>query len=133
ALAARRQGFGAAAGAPVARRAFALATLARVALGATAAIRALTLARGPKGRVAWLMLTASGGLLVASSASISQAMARLDHRALLLILDAAHQLAAAIWVGGLIHLLATMSPSPSTPALARRFSTVALGSVVTLV
>src|SRR5207247_2861324 len=53
--------------------------------------------------------------------------------ALLLILDAAHQLAAAIWVGGLIHLLATMSPSPSTPALARRFSTVALGSVVTLV
>ena len=133
ALASLLQDFGASVGAPFARTTFALATLARVALGGTTAILALTLARGPKDRVAWLMLTAAAGSLVASSASISHAMARLDHRPLLLILDAAHQLAAAIWVGGLIHLLATMPPSPSTPALARRFSTVALASVAALV
>jgi putative copper resistance protein D len=35
---------------------------------------------------------------------LSHAVARVDNRALLLLLDAAHQLAAAIWIGGLAHL-----------------------------
>jgi putative copper resistance protein D len=143
ALASLLQDFGAAATAPFARTTFALATLARTTLGVTTALLAVSLARAPRGRIAWLALTTAAVLLVGSSAAISHAMARLEHRAMMTAVDIVHQLAAAIWVGGLIHLLATLResdslgrlppPSPSARAVARRFSTLALVSVATLV
>jgi putative copper resistance protein D len=43
-------------------------------------------------------------VLVAASAVLSHAVARVEDRTLLLLLDAAHQIAAAIWIGGLAHL-----------------------------
>jgi putative copper resistance protein D len=109
---------------------FARASCVRVVLALATAALALALARGPAGPLAWAALTAAAGLLVATSASISHAMARLDHRAWLLTFDATHQLAAAVWVGGLVHLV--RAPSLDRTAL-RRFSSLAAASVVVLV
>jgi copper resistance protein D len=91
--------------------------------------------RGDRVSGAWLVL-ASSVALAAGSAGMSHAMGRVDHRPLLLALDALHQLAAAVWVGGLVHLMATAwhrGPSSWSWTMLRRFSTLAFGSVVALV
>jgi putative copper resistance protein D len=143
------QDFGPSIVAAYARTSFALATLARVALGAAVTMLALALVRRPGGRGPWLALGATAVAFVASSASISHAMARLDHRPSLLVLDAVHQMAAAVWVGGLAHLVwhghpglrharasayarAGVSNLLDGPAL-RRFSSIAFASVAVLV
>src|SRR5690349_13320876 len=83
---------------------FALTALARVGLGVVLGVLALRLARGAGRAPAWSALAVGGLVLVAMSAVLSHAVARVESRALLLLLDGAHQLAAAIWVGGLAHL-----------------------------
>lgn len=83
---------------------FAIAALVRVALGITVGLLALHMSRRAVGGVAWHALGAGAVALVATSAILSHAVARMDDRALLLVLDAAHQLAAAVWIGGLAHL-----------------------------
>jgi len=83
---------------------FALAALARVALGVVVGVLALRLARRAAGSIAWLALVTGAFALVAASAVLSHAVARVESRALLLLLDATHQLAAAAWIGGLGHL-----------------------------
>lgn len=118
---------------------FARVALARigVALGTGALAFALTRrARGPR---AWRALAAGATALVAGSAVLSHAMARLDHRALLVGLDAVHQLAAAVWVGGLTHLTMyaawrrRQDEGPRRDAdVVRRFSSIALASVTAL-
>ena len=63
-------------------------------------------------------------------------MARLEARAPLLALDAAHQLGAAVWIGGLIHLVAAAARGPVVPwpaVLLQRFSAMALAAVTLLV
>ena len=57
------------------------------------------------GSLAWHALGAGAVALVAASAVLSHAVARVEGRALLLLLDATHQLAAAVWIGGLAHLV----------------------------
>jgi putative copper resistance protein D len=118
---------------------FARTALVRMALGVTIAVFAVKLARGPAGRGAWLAITAAAFALTASSAALSHAVARVDHRALLMALDAAHQTAAALWVGGLVHLVVAASTgvltrpeSRDVSAVVRRFSTLAFWSVMTL-
>jgi putative copper resistance protein D len=119
-----------------ARTSFGVASAARVALAVITGLLALRLARHHGGRVAWAAFAAAAGLLVASSASISHAMARLDARATLVALDAAHQLAAAVWVGGLVHLgralRAAGALAPDRRAL-QRFSSLAIAAVATLI
>jgi putative copper export protein len=83
---------------------FALTALARVALGVVVGVLALRLARRAAGSIAWLALVTGAFALVAASAVLSHAVARVESRALLLLLDATHQLAAAVWIGGLGHL-----------------------------
>src|SRR5918996_3762630 len=83
---------------------FALTALARVALGVAVGLLALRVARRGAGRGAWRALAAGAFALVAASAVLSHAVARVEDRALLLLLDAAHQVAAAVWIGGLAHL-----------------------------
>src|SRR5581483_9343695 len=100
------------------------------------------------GRLAWLTLAVGAAVLVASSAVLSHAMARVDSRAVLVGLDAAHQVAAAVWVGGLAHLtlyaawrrrhaaaLATWPDAASRASgpLLRRFSSVAFWSMAVIV
>ena len=66
----------------------------------------------------------------------SHAAARLQSRAPLLLLDAAHQVAAMVWVGGLVHLIAAATRRGRRPwpvSLLQRFSNLAVTSVVVLV
>jgi copper resistance protein D len=117
---------------------FARAALTRVLFGGVVAALAYRLTRHAASGIGWTALGMGGVGLVASSAWMSHAMARLDHRAFLLFLDAVHQLAAAVWVGGLVHLVlyASRQPrgvEPVDGGVAARFSSVALWSVAILV
>jgi putative copper resistance protein D len=129
--------------------AFARVALLRGALGVGIAALAWTLGRRPAGPVMWRSLVVGATALVAASAVLSHAVARVDSRGLLLVLDAVHQVAAAVWVGGLAHLvvycvagtrasprprsLALLEDGPPAAAITRRFSRMALVSVATLV
>jgi putative copper resistance protein D len=124
--------------------AFARVAALRTGLGLGVAALALTLARRPAGVLAWRALEVSALALVAASAVLSHAVARVDDRALLLVLDAAHQVAGAVWVGGLAHLVLhtamvragrRLSPDEGDgdrSMIPVRFSRLALLSVVTL-
>jgi copper resistance protein D len=118
---------------------FAWAALLRVALAVVIGALALTLARRAAGPPAWHALGGLALSLVLTSAVLSHAVARVDHRATLLVLDALHQVTAAVWVGGLAHLVlwAARYGGEAPPAdggtLLRRFSDVALASMVTLI
>ena len=129
---------------PIARyfeTAFARVAVLRLVLGLGVAALAWTLARRAAGRMAWHGLAAGAVVLVAASAVLSHAVARVEGRAWLLLLDALHQVAAAVWVGGLAHLVLYASVDPAgTRADASlranvtpRFSRLALVSVGTLV
>ena len=119
--------------------AFARVAIVRTALGLGVAMLALTLAWRPAGRLVWESLGVAAVVLVAASAVLSHAIARVDDRLLLLVLDAVHQVAAAVWVGGLAHLVIhaagtrpLASPGESGGDLAqipRRFSRIAFTSV----
>lgn len=85
---------------------------------------------------AWPALVGGALVLVASATWLSHAAARPGPRALLLALDAVHQLAAGVWIGGLVHLLAAAARrgGEAWPALLlKRFSMFALGAVAVLV
>src|SRR5712664_1138330 len=83
---------------------FALTATARVILALGVAALAWTMTGRAASRTAWSALAVAATLLVASSAVVSHAVARVEWRVPLVALDAAHQVAAALWVGGLAHL-----------------------------
>jgi putative copper resistance protein D len=127
---------------------FARAALARVAWALGVAALAWRMAGRASGPGAWTALSLGATALVASSAVLSHAVARVDGRLALLALDAAHQVAAALWVGGLAHLvlhaawrhrnaaLVAMLPeraAAATGPLVRRFSALAFRSMAALV
>jgi putative copper resistance protein D len=114
---------------------FARVALLRAGLALALAGAAAHLARRPGGRALWATVTALAAALVASSALLSHAAARMEGRSILLALDAVHQGAVAVWVGGLAHLTwlaARGDDEGREPAIARRFSTLALAAVLTL-
>jgi putative copper resistance protein D len=126
---------------------FALTAMARAAWSLGVAALAWTLARRAASRGAWQALALGALALVVSSALLSHAVARPEDRALLVVLDAIHQVAAALWVGGLAHLtlyaawrrrhatvLATLPESAAaTGPLVRRFSTLAFRSMTAII
>jgi copper resistance protein D len=74
-------------------------------------------------------------LLPLVGAGTSHAAARLEHRGVLFGLDALHQFATAVWVGGLFNLVAAAARDGDRPwpeALLRRFSALSLGAVIAL-
>jgi putative copper resistance protein D len=83
---------------------FARTALLRIALGLAVGCLALRLSRREAGPLVWHALSAGALALVATSAVLSHAVARVDDRLMLLLLDAAHQVAATVWIGGLAHL-----------------------------
>ena len=96
---------------------------------------ALVLRRGtsPGARATAVAAAAALALLAPGT---SHAAARVSGRSWLLIIDAVHQVAAWIWIGGLAHLVAVAARggAETWPApLLRRFSTQALVSVGALV
>jgi putative copper resistance protein D len=122
---------------PVARyfeTAFARVATLRAALGIGVAIVASALARRPAGPAMWRTLAGGAVALVAASAALSHAVARVDSRGILLVLDALHQIAAAVWVGGLAHLVLYASRIARDDAsfVTERFSRMAFISVATL-
>jgi putative copper resistance protein D len=110
------------------------ASLVRVvaALGVIAACRFLV--KRPRAGAGWAALTGLALALVGGSAWLSHAAARLESRGVLIGLDALHQIAAAVWVGGLVHLFAATRRAEGTRAssLLRRFSAVAVAAVAIL-
>ena len=94
------------------------------------------LRRRPEAPGWWPALVGLSLVLAASAAWTSHAAARLEHRDLLLALDTVHQLAVAVWVGGLIHLTAVAAGRGERPwpvLLLQRFSTMSFAAVATLV
>src|SRR2546429_548022 len=116
---------------------FALTATARVVLAAAVAALGFTLARRAAPRLPWTALTVTATLLVVSSAVVSHAVARVEWRAPLIALDAAHQVAAALWIGGLAHLglfaIADGRAGVTAPATIRRFSALAFRSMAAIV
>jgi putative copper resistance protein D len=108
------------------------ASALRIVASAGLIVGALALRR-PRLRRAVLLTSALS--LVVAGAFTSHAAARSDHRVPLLTLESLHQLAAAVWIGGLFHLLvaAVGGGRPWPPSLLRRFSAVALTAVAVLI
>lgn len=74
-------------------------------------------------------------VILSSTVATSHAVARLDHRPVLLLATAAHQAATACWIGGLPFLLVSLAAakdSASAYFLCRRFSLLAIVSVCVL-
>jgi putative copper resistance protein D len=114
---------------------------ARVLVALVLIAAALTLRRGAlalpqtapvAGRVA---VVSAAAALVLLAPWTSHAAARVGGRPLLLTLDAIHQVASWIWIGGLAHLVAVAARGAETwpPLALRRFSALAVASVWALV
>jgi putative copper resistance protein D len=111
------------------------ASLARVALALTIA----ACARLPlRTRSGWPVLTTLAVALMLSGAWLVHGAGRLEARAPLMALTMLHQLAAAIWVGGVIQLLALWHRSRGTelqsfwPIAITRFSSLGIAAVALL-
>jgi putative copper resistance protein D len=112
------------------------ATVARALAALVLVIAALTVRRAPRVGTWWPLLLGGVTAMVISAAWTSHAAARLDRRAMLLALDALHQVAASAWIGGLLCLIVVAfrrGSSPAPAAIVRRFSTLALVAVGVLV
>lgn len=84
----------------------------------------------------WLVQLAAVAALGVCAAWTSHAAGRLGPRAFLLTLDALHQLAAGVWVGGLAQLVVLAwgrGAAPWPARLLKRFSATALVAVAVLV
>jgi copper resistance protein D len=115
-------------------------SLVRVVAGAALAMCAVGLRRrGPTDGLPSRLLPPA--ILLAATLAVaapwtSHAAARLESRGILIVLDGAHQLAAAVWIGGLVHLIAAAVGRRERPwpvSLLRRFSNLAVGAVIGLV
>jgi putative copper resistance protein D len=94
------------------------------------------LRQAPDARAGWIALAGLALVLGAAAAWTSHAAARPGHRAGLLVLAAVHQLAASVWIGGLVHLLVLLSRSRRHAGAAvslPRFSTMLVTAVAMLV
>jgi putative copper resistance protein D len=112
------------------------AALTRMLAATLVVVGALALRRATAGVGWWPVVLGAVAGLVVGSAWTSHAAARLEQRAGLLALDAAHQLAAAAWIGGLLHVLvAVVRPQAvaDRARLLRRFSMLAVVAVGVLI
>jgi copper resistance protein D len=88
----------------------------------------------------WAVAALLTVLIVASGAWLTHAAGRMEHSGPLMLLTVTHQLAAAVWVGGLVQLGAVWrlgrvdaGAAAAWPVLVRRFSTlagIAVGALV---
>ncbi len=107
-------------------------SIVRIGAGIVLLAGVAVVRRRGDGAAGWLTTIAGAAGLLACAAWTSHAAARMGPRAVLLTLDALHQLAASVWVGGLVQLVVAAWRRGATPwpvELLRRFSTVALVSV----
>ena len=110
------------------------ASVAKALICVMVIVGALALRRREPGR-GWPVVVGLTVLLALGAAWTSHAAARLEHRIPLLALDALHQLAAGVWIGGLFHLVIAASQERDRPwpvLLLRRFSCLSLAAVTCL-
>jgi len=114
--------------------------IVRTVLALGLAASALRLAGAPTQRGRWRVTTVWALAVAASGAWLVHGAARLEHRTLLMTCTMLHQVAAAVWTGGLVQLGITWrltrrdaALAPSWPVLIGRFSQLALGAIVVLV
>jgi copper resistance protein D len=108
--------------------------LRALAAGAALAV-ALWVEGAPASRGRWLALAATGSLAALAAAGSSHAAGRLDERLWLLAADVVHQVAIAVWVGGLAHLTVLVLAHGDRawpPAALHTFSRIARGAVIVL-
>ena len=113
--------------------------VARVASALALAGAALWLRRQPAERARWIVVTALAACVAASGAWLVHGAGRLTLRAPLMALTVLHQVGAAIWVGGLLQLVALWALArrdtavrEAWPTLGARFARVALTALVIL-
>ena len=115
---------------------FARASVAKIVAALVLSIAAFRARCRTPGLAGWAVLGVASMTVILAAAGTSHGVARLEHRALLFALDAVHQLAAAAWIGGIAHLIVTLSAGgddAGRTAVLRRFSTLALVAVGVLV
>jgi putative copper resistance protein D len=104
---------------------FAVAGFVKIIAAATLAV--LLWRRAP----AWA-LVAAGSVELAAATATTHAMARLDHNALLLLVEFLHQLGAAIWIGGIpcfVMVLARLRGAEAFRQVGARFSRMSMAGV----
>lgn len=109
--------------------------LARIVVGVAMAVSASWLARAPASTVPWAAEAALGVGLAMTGAGLSHAVARLSGGAWLLALDTLHQVAAGVWLGGVLHVLVLVSWWPRSARVlptARRFAAIAFSGAAAL-
>ncbi|MCB4820185.1 CopD family protein [Roseicella aerolata] len=103
---------------------------AALALAAILALLALAAGRGVPGPARRAALLAAALALLAGMMASSHAMARTQDRAMLLAATGLHQLGAALWLGGLPALLASLRLTPgSARRIGQRYSALAAAGV----
>jgi putative copper resistance protein D len=112
----------------------------RLLLALAAAAAAGWIAAAPQSLPRWRIGTAIAAAVVVSGGWLVHAVGRFEDRALLMQLTVVHQLAAAVWVGGVVQLLALWRAGRHDAALREfwseavaRFSPVGMVCVVLLV
>jgi len=115
---------------------FGRASVVHALLALLVAALAAALLKRPTSRALWAVLVAATLAQAASGAWIVHAASRLVHATPLMVIQVLHQLGAALWIGGLFHLvtlrlLARRDPAGAAdwPQLLARFSPVALSAV----
>ncbi|OYT99342.1 MAG: copper resistance protein [Burkholderiales bacterium PBB1] len=112
----------------------------RLLLALAAAAAAGWIAAAPHSLLRWRIGSAIAAAVVISGGWLVHAVGRFEERALLMQLTVLHQLAAAVWVGGVVQLLALWRAGRQEAALrafwpeaVARFSPVGMVCVVVLV
>lgn len=112
----------------------------RLLLALAAAAAAGWIAAAPHSLPRWRVGSAIAAAVVVSGGWLVHAVGRFEERALLMQLTVVHQLAAAVWVGGVVQLLALWRAGRHDAALrafwpeaVARFSPVGMACVVVLV
>ena len=113
---------------------------ALVVLALALGVTAVWLRGRPRAVAGWAVASLLSVLIATSGAWLTHAAGRMQHGGPLMLLTVAHQLAAAVWVGGLVQLGAVWrlgrhdaGAAAAWPVLVRRFSTLAAAAVGALV
>ncbi len=104
-------------------------------IGAAVAACAIIVIASIGGRRAGYALLPFAALVLTAVVSTSHSVSRLDHRAILSVLTAAHQLGASVWLGAMPFLILSLRKSTEpdeAKRMLRRFSPLALAGATTL-
>ncbi len=119
---------------------YARAGLIAIAIALALGALAFWLLRRPRSTPLWGMAAALCLAMLANSAWLAHGVSRMEHRELLMAVTVLHVTGAAVWIGGLVHLLGFWQirrrdahADRYGPLVLSRFSDLAIASVALLV